>query len=112
MEILKSLKYSDVIRDFTILEYRTFKLGFYIKVRADLINSSTLIITEYSDEEERNYSYQWQSLDDKTIERWDNAPHHKNISTYPHHRHKDDKVLPSEEITLEDILKHIRQILK
>ena len=33
------------------------------------------------------YRYQLLSADKKPCARWDNAPHHKEISTFPHHRH-------------------------
>ncbi|MDL1971290.1 MAG: DUF6516 family protein [Candidatus Desulfofervidaceae bacterium] len=42
----------------------------------------------------------------------DNAPHHKDIITHPHHKHIKDKVLPSYSITCEEIFKEIEELLK
>ena len=58
------------------------------------------------------YSYHWQDKDGKLIKRWDNAPHHPNIKTHPNHLHDGDEthVLPHTQLTLQDILNHIRKI--
>jgi len=79
-----------------------------------LEDNSELYIREYVDEEEeeRNYSYHWQSRDEKLIIRWDNAPYHKNIRTYPHHKHINDKVEESFETTCERILTVISGFLR
>ncbi|MFH1774033.1 MAG: DUF6516 family protein [Methanobacteriota archaeon] len=50
------------------------------------------------------YSFHWQKWD-KMIIRWDNAPHHKEVSTFPYHMHKGEKVFKSDEMTLEKVLK-------
>ncbi|WP_456341879.1 toxin-antitoxin system TumE family protein [Thermovibrio sp.] len=44
--------------------------------------------------------------------RWDNAPYHKNIRTYPHHKHINDKVEESFETTCERILTVISGFLR
>ena len=111
-EILELLNNSDFIIDFKIEEYKEFKDGFYVKISAFLSNSTKLIIREYSDSRDRNYSYHWQDKDSKLIIRWDNSPYHKNIKTYPHHKHQDDKILPSYEITIKDVLKYIEKYFK
>ncbi len=76
-----------------------------------LIDNSDLFITEYVDEEERNYTYHWQDENKEMILRWDNAPYHKNISTFPHHSHKPDGIFESFDITLNDIFKIIENII-
>jgi len=42
----------------------------------------------------------------------DNSPHHKDIETYPHHKHQEEKILPSYEITIQDILQFIAKTLE
>jgi len=44
-------------------------------------------INEPSYSYDYNYSYHWQNKNGKMIIRWDNDPHHKNLKTYPHHKH-------------------------
>jgi hypothetical protein len=33
------------------------------------------------------YRHHWQDAKDALIKRWDNAPHHPAIETFPHHLH-------------------------
>ncbi|MFW6275688.1 MAG: toxin-antitoxin system TumE family protein [bacterium] len=37
---------------------------------------------------------------------WDNAPHHKNIETYPHHKHEkvQENILNSDVRNIKDVL--------
>ena len=112
MKIIECLKNSPVITSFEVLELKTFKDGFFIKIKATVKDGSTLYIREYVDAEERNYSYHWQDKRGKLIVRWDNAPHHRNLRTYPHHKHEGSKVKESFETTCEKILKAISNMLK
>jgi len=43
------------------------------------------------------------------IVRWDNAPHHPHLKTYPHHKHLQEAIENSMEITLEEVLKYIEK---
>ncbi len=59
----------------------------------------------------RKYSYQWMNSDFELRFRWDNAFHHRHISTFPHHKHtgNEDKIEESEEMTLEAVLSFIEK---
>ena len=52
------------------------------------------------------YSFHWQAVDGQLRKRWDNAAHHPEISTHPHHVHDgaEDNVLPHEPISAEEVL--------
>jgi hypothetical protein len=76
-----------------------------------LINDSVLHVREYNDEFERNYSFHWQDSKGGFLLRWDNAPHHKNLKTFPNHMHKKNLVEESDVITLKDVLKYITACL-
>ncbi len=112
MNFLNCLKKFSFVQNIEVLDVRIFKTGFYIKIMIQFKDYSILFIREYVDENERSYSYHWQTKEGKLIVRWDNAPHHKNLSTYPHHKHFKGKILPNYAITCEDILKEIEQILR
>jgi len=43
--------------------------------------------------------------------RWDNAPHHPHLSTFPSHGHKGDVLVQSTVISLDEVLEEIRQAL-
>ncbi len=107
MKIIKWLEESQLVSEFSVLEYKTFENGFYIYIKSTLKDNSNLFIREYSDSTERNYSYHWQSSGGKLICRWDNAPHHPGLYNFPHHKHFGKKVDPSNEMTLHDVLKFI-----
>jgi hypothetical protein len=44
--------------------------------------------------------------------RWDNAPHHRKIKTFPHHKHVKEEVLESKEVVLEEILGEVEKMMK
>lgn len=52
------------------------------------------------------YSYHWQNAAGDLRMRWDNAPHHQDVPTQPHHVHDGDEanVLPHEPMTLAAVL--------
>ena len=67
-------------------------LAEYVIVRGELVQRS-------------KYRYQLLSADKKPLARWDNAPHHKEISTFPHHRHDAaEKAHPSREMSPADAI--------
>ena len=45
------------------------------------------------------------------MSRWDNSPHHSEISTYPHHRHTSNGITESNEWNIREILKIINGIV-
>jgi len=58
------------------------------------------------------YRYQYMDRKDCLIFRYDNAYHHTEVQTFPHHKHIKAKVIDSEEPELYDILLEIQGILK
>lgn len=54
----------------------------------------------------RWYSYYWLTSDNELKIGWDNAPHHTQLETFPHHKHvgRPDNRLPSDETCLEDVM--------
>ncbi|MCF8367371.1 MAG: DUF6516 family protein [Bacteroidales bacterium] len=110
-DVLKLLEESKVIESFEILDFRQFDSGFYLKLAIKFIHNTYLYASEYFDVSERNYSFHWQDQNGEMILRWDNAPHHPNIHTYPHHKHKTSEVFPSLEITLEEVIAFIENEL-
>jgi hypothetical protein len=52
------------------------------------------------------YSFHWQDADGQLRKRWDNAAHHPEVLTHPHHVHDSTEanVLPHEPISAEEAL--------
>ena len=99
MHLISFLKKREYIDNIKILDFKEFKYGYYIKLQCIFINNFECHIKEYVDENYRNYSYHLQNSESKMIIRWDNAPHHTNINTFPHHIHFNGEILDSYEIT-------------
>lgn len=77
-------------------------------------DGSTLEFLELIRETEKGlerlkYRFQY-TKGDKFIFRYDNAPHHREIETFPHHKHVGDRVLPSKEKNLLEVLKEIEEM--
>lgn len=86
----------------------------YIKGRLFLFGGLVLHVAEYSqiakgDFHPLKYRFQLQDSQNRLIRRWDNAPHHPEISTHPNHCHPPDgKTEPSDPM---DILKILDKII-
>ncbi len=94
------------------------KIALY-RYRIKLKDGSTIEITERLLEEGKRlettkYRYHWQAQSGKLIKRWDNAPHHPEIDTFPHHIHVgfDDQVVSFRKSSALDILISIIDTLK
>lgn len=57
------------------------------------------------------YSFHWQKDNGQLIKRWDNAAHHPEIETYPHHLHDgaEDVVFAYQPVSFEEILQIISE---
>jgi hypothetical protein len=57
------------------------------------------------------YSFHWQQDNGQLIKRWDNAAHHPEIETYPHHLHDgaEDVVFAYQLVSFEEILQIISE---
>ena len=47
--------------------------------------------------------------DKEMIFRYDNVQHHRNIKTFPHHKHTPNNIVESKEPTLKQILNEVEQ---
>ena len=86
-----------------------------LRLRADLINSDKLHIRESWEEEILlRYAYYWLKHNDELRIGWDNAPHHPEVSTRPHHKHveRQENIQESQETNLEDVLRVIKKHLE
>ncbi|GFP23313.1 hypothetical protein HKBW3S42_00492 [Candidatus Hakubella thermalkaliphila] len=86
----------------------------FIRIRAMLSNKGILEIFEYVtiDREEpvvNTYSFHWQDGRGNLLSRWDNAPHHKEVTSFPHHRHLENGVVSSKQVTLKEVLEIIQE---
>jgi len=102
-------EFSDIITGFSVSEHRRCGGASSMVARLQFKDGSLLHIRDYLFlDGRRKYSYHWQAPDGSLISRWDNSPHHKHISTFPHHRHTADGITESNDWSINDILKAVR----
>ena len=97
------------VKAYEIQNYRKWTGGFYYKLKIVFANESLLFAREYYDYEqfERHYSFHWQNKGNHMIMRWDNSPHHRDVSTFPHHKHTNNGIAESVELSIREILEII-----
>ena len=59
----------------------------------------------------KKYKYHFRSSDDGLIFRYDNAPHHQSIESYPHHKHLKSEILEVSEPEITQILAEIKSLM-
>jgi hypothetical protein len=104
-----------IIENFEIIEHKNQDGILILRLEINLIDSSTLFVTDIfvSFENRRKYSFHWQDSSKNLICRWDNAPHFQKLKTYPHHKHLSENIaIESDEMTLRDVFKIIQEKLK
>ncbi|MDD1762912.1 MAG: DUF6516 family protein [Methanothrix sp.] len=110
LRTLKSLE-DELVKSFEVLDFKSSDSYYYLKAKAVLIDGSELFIREYNSIDSYLYSYHWQDEGGLLRIRWDNAPHHKDLGTFPDHKHSPDLV-ESKEMYLDDVLAEIKAELK
>lgn len=111
---LEFLRSSRIVLDIEILYFVDEEDIQVFSAKATLRDSSLLYIRELTTKADTKYSYHWQARVGKLLCRWDNAPHHRAVQTFPHHKHQGNErnVLPSEEVTLEQVLNIVGEQFK
>jgi hypothetical protein len=76
----------------------------------EFIGGSALHFIEFVETHENEevkrlkYKYHWQSESGELIARWDNVPHHRDIRSFPHHKHDKSGVHSTEPADLKSVL--------
>ena len=68
------------------------------------LDHSILDFMELISETEPEYRFQYMNKDKGLICRWDSAPHHKEVKTFPYHLHTKKGVEDSKTVNLIEIL--------
>ena len=78
-------------------------------------NGSSLEFTEVIDSEQESkvkYRYHYMNTSQSIVFRYDNAPHHPQVKSFPHHKHTTRTVKASREPDLRSVLLEITQRTK
>ena len=71
------------------------------------IDHSVLEFAEKYSLHGHRYRFHYMDHKKRLILRWDNVPHHRDTSTFPHHKHTPRGVESSQDIALTNVLDHI-----
>lgn len=116
-KIRKTVEKCGLINSHSLLtEERSHRLG-YIRGEMRLIDNSILYFREFVDMNQKkfkdDYSYQYQREDTTLVFRYDNAPHHPEIKSFPHHKHQssEENIVECQEPDIDSILLEIGIII-
>ncbi len=105
-------QYPELIQEVEVERFRVVGASYELRAVLVLKDGSRLFVKDYVFlDGTRKYAYHWQDSTGQLISRWDNAPHWKEVKTFPHHRHveRESQVEFSPVRTLEDVLKFVRE---
>lgn len=113
------LSVSPIVDNFRLITKRDMEVDGYLRIRANLIDESFLEVSIYCRINEDiiqliDYRFHWQDKDGKLKVRWDNARHHPELKTFPHHMHmrEDGNVKDSTRIDLWEVLRVMESEVK
>ena len=109
--IVRFLKLHPMIKDVAVERRIVTRNRGYIKATVTFMNDSQLRIREFVNGKLKKiyYAYHYQGSDGKLVFRYDNAPHHVDVTTFPHHKHVSEKPEPepTREKTVIDVVSEI-----
>jgi hypothetical protein len=109
--IIDSLqRHSIIIFNYEVLKFNLVGESYQLVCQIALTDGSILHVRDYLFlDGVRKYSFHWQTASGECIIRWDNAPHHQTVETFPFHAHygKDERVEPSPPMNLDKVLNYI-----
>lgn len=88
----------------------------YFKGNVIFVDFSVLEIAMFVSESNdaltiEKYRLHYMNSNGQMLFRYDNAPHHPEITSHPRHKHISNKVIPTAESSLKDVLKEISAII-
>jgi hypothetical protein len=111
-DIEQSITQSPVITDTQlVMDKRSLYIGF-LEGTLTLLDGSTLHFMEFVNVKvavnRYKYSYHYQDSAETLVFRYDMAPHHRDVSTFPHHKHlANGQVVEATAPSLFDVLEEI-----
>lgn len=109
------LDFKAIINSYTIFKKTYNEKQGYIKGEVLFKNNSQFRFIEVKNTELKTkikYRYHYMNKDNISIFRYDNAYHHRKLTTFPHHKHIGDNILECHEPDLYEILIEIQKFVK
>lgn len=91
-DVERALLLSSVVRSLQVREREERPQEGFLRLRAvlsngDLLEAFEFVVVTPDALQTRTYRIHWQQGDGQLKRRWDNAPHHQEVPTFPHHMH-------------------------
>src|SRR2546425_10642340 len=110
-DVQQAFLLSPVVRSLQVREREERLYEGFIRLRAvlsngDLLEDFEFVVATPDTLQTLTYRIHWQRGDGQLQRRWDNAPHHQEVPTFPHHVHVGlaDHVEASEPMTILKVL--------
>jgi len=87
------------------------EMGF-IKGRITFLDGSVLEFSEQLPTRRQKFRFHYMDAETNLIMRWDSAPHHRHLSTFPFHLHTPQVVQEHPAITLLEVLNRIESTIE
>lgn len=84
----------------------------FIKGRITFVDGSILEFSEQLPVERTKFRFQYMDAENNLIARWDSAPHHRDLRTFPFHLHTPQGVEEHPAITLLEVLDKIKVMIE
>jgi hypothetical protein len=110
--IVGALRESPLVKDLEVMELIEEESVQFLRARAEMLDGSLLYVRELFVRDQSKYSYHWQTPTGALLLRWDNAAHHPEIPTFPHHKHEGERVMPSVRVTIAEVLAELAARLR
>jgi hypothetical protein len=108
---INTLRNSKLVRTISQAQVDSTGDAYVMKVRAELANGWSLHYWEHDTGKIRRYSFHV-LLGRKMVVRWDNAPHHPEVESFPHHKHVGRTIDASKDMTVQLVLAELRAMIE
>ena len=83
-----------------------------IKGKIVFVNNYSLDFRELVSVEHTDYRFHFMNGNNRLIKRWDSAPHHKEISSFPFHLHTPEGVRECDKVNLIEVIDIIKVAIR
>ena len=108
---INTLRNSKLVRKIVQTQVDSTGDEYVLKARAELVNGWSLHYWEHGTSKIRRYSFHV-LLGRKMVIRWDNAPHHPKVRSFPHHKHAGRTIEASKDMVVELVLAELQAMIE
>ena len=100
------------VSSYEILKFERTRSVLRLKVAVAINDGSQLFLSEATTPRGFRYAYHWQDAEGRMLARWDNAPHHQTLVTFPDHFHTAENIEPAVQPTIREVFEYLANRLR